>query len=185
MSTRAEIDQEYQAALREAEAYKTNNDLEKYNQLRIDAAERRGNALEAFAREADLAAARAAAINEFPDADPDAVHGGSVEEIKAAAKRSHDFIAKRAEKAVEEYRKTNRIEAARGFAGTSVPRSEILGQGQTSERTAAVIVRELQEAKARGETKRVMELMREQGRMKGLDVAVSEATRLAAEARRE
>lgn len=95
---RAQIEQRYRADLDAAEAYKDANP-ERYADLRFEAANRRSDALasladasDANAREVTLAGARRDAAVAFPLADPAALSGGTPEEIRAAAERSHNHV---------------------------------------------------------------------------------------------
>lgn len=170
MADRAQIDATYQADLREAEAY-TETDAAKAADLRTAAERRRADGYQELHREAELMGVRAAALTEFPEADPRAVVGSTPEEIKANAKASHEFVTGKVTGAVDAARAGSRVELTKQWGGTqpNAPRGEIIGGGVTSERTSQQIEKEKREAAERGDVKKVIELRREQGGLTGLD----------------
>jgi hypothetical protein len=185
--TRDQIQAQYDADMREANAYKE-TDPGRTSELSIAAERRRADSLDELGRSSDLERARAQAQTEFPDADPRAITGANIEEIRANAKASHEYVQERVNKGIEETRKGSRANVAERWGPNgqpAVPRSEVLGSGLTADRTNAQIDKEMKEAIARGDTGTVLKLKREQGGMSGMDRMAETAVARAREERSE
>lgn len=171
MATREQISAQYEADMREANAYKE-TDPARTAELSIAAERRRGDSLEELGRSSDLERVRAQAMVDFPDADPRAITGANVEEIRKNAEESQTYIKGKIEGAVTATRNGSRATVAQQWGPDgrpTLPRAEIVGGGATADRTAATIEKEIKDARERGDVARVMALTREKGGMSGLD----------------
>lgn len=185
MADRQTIQAQYDADIREAKAYEE-TDPAKSSQLNIAAERRRADALDELGRSSDLARDRAQALVDFPDADPRAVVGANIEEIRRNAEESQKFVQERMTAASDATRKGSRLEVARSWSPdgkSSVPRQEIVGTGQTADRTGAQIEAEIRTARAKGDVDGVLRLTRERGGMSGMDRMANSAVAAAREER--
>lgn len=171
MATREQIGAQYEADTREANAYK-DTDPARSSELSIAAERRRADSLDEMSRASDLEGARARALVDFPDADPRAVTGANIEEIRKNAEESQTYIKGKIDGAVTASRNGSRAAVAQQWGPDgrpTLPRAEVVGGGGTADRTAATIEKEIREARERGDVTRVMALTREKGGMSGLD----------------
>lgn len=183
--TREQIQAQYEADMRESNAYKE-TDAGRASELAIAAERRRADSLDELGRYTDLERAREQARADFPDADPRAITGASIEEIRKNAEESQNFVKGKTEAAVTAARGQSRATVAERWGPNgqpTVPRQEIIGSGATADRTAAQIDKEMKEAQARGDVTKVLALKREKGGLRGLDQMAETAVARAREER--
>lgn len=185
MADRQTIQSQYDADIREANAYKE-TDPSRASELTIAAERRRADGLDELGRSSDLMRDRAQALVDFPDADPRAVVGANIAEIRANAEESQKFVRERVQGAITATKNGSRLEVARAWSPdgkSSVPRQEIVGGGETADRTSAQIEHEIKTARSKGDTEGVLRLIRERGGMTGLDRMAESAVATAREQR--
>lgn len=127
--TKAEITERYNADMEVAEAFRAENP-ERFNELALAAANRRSDALDVLADEAErvsattrLEAARERIKGKYPKAAgfPGAFNGETEEAIEASAKAASDYVEGRERQAEEAARRESRGRTARAWSPTGSP----------------------------------------------------------------